>query len=147
MYIALPWVRPHFIFVDSQTNIVISYAVLHPQLKLKYFQQHNWSNEWIRTAKDIVREEYGKYNKPSKVPPPLSVCVSCHASIKVTDSCYQAEKDPEFKDKYLSLPIEKVSNLIVWWWEHRYTYLRLFVMAFDFLSTLGMLVISLDISL
>jgi hypothetical protein len=96
-------------------------------------------------------------------PPPLSVCVSCHASIEVTNSRYQAKKDPEFKDfrdismdgieevnkldKYLSLPIEKVSNLIVWQWEHRHTYPHLSAMAFDFLSTPNMLVISLDILL
>ena len=95
--------------------------------------------------------------------PPLLVCVSCHASIKVTDSHYQAEKDPEFKDfrdipmdsieevdkldKYLLLPIEKVSNLIVWWWEHHHTYPCLSVMAFNFLSAPGTLVISLDILL
>jgi Zn-dependent M16 (insulinase) family peptidase len=29
-------------------------AVLHPQLKLKYFQQHGWEQEWIKTAEGIV---------------------------------------------------------------------------------------------
>ena len=31
--------------------------VLHPQMKLKYFQQHKWAKAWIDTAKEIVREE------------------------------------------------------------------------------------------
>jgi Ni,Fe-hydrogenase I cytochrome b subunit len=38
--------------------------VLHPQMKLKYFQQHKWPKAWIDTAKEIVREEFAKYRKP-----------------------------------------------------------------------------------
>jgi hypothetical protein len=50
-------------------------------------------------------------------------------------------------DKYLSLPIKKVDNPIAWWWEHCHTYPHLSAMASNFLSVLGMLVISLDILL
>jgi len=31
--------------------------VLHPGLKLKYFQQHNWEAEWIE-AENMTQEEY-----------------------------------------------------------------------------------------
>ena len=45
--------------------------VLHPQLKLKYFQQHGWEKEWINTAEEIVREEFKKYDVSNKVPSPV----------------------------------------------------------------------------
>ena len=48
--------------------------VLHPQMKLKYFQQHGWSKAWIDTAKDIVREEFVKY----KVPQATVAASVCH---------------------------------------------------------------------
>ena len=37
------------------------YIVLHPQLKLKYFQQNGWLRGWIKTAEEIVRDEFEKY--------------------------------------------------------------------------------------
>jgi len=46
--------------------------VLHPQLKLKYFQQHGWEKEWINTAEEIVRDEFEKYDvSNNKVPSPV----------------------------------------------------------------------------
>ena len=41
-------------------------------------------------------------------------------------------------NEYLSQPIERVRNPLIWWWDHRQTYPQLFAMAFDFLSALGM---------
>ena len=32
--------------------------VLHPGLKIKYFQQQDWEEEWIDKAKNLVCEEY-----------------------------------------------------------------------------------------
>ncbi len=32
--------------------------VLHPGLKLEYFRQHQWDEEWIDVAENLVREEY-----------------------------------------------------------------------------------------
>jgi hypothetical protein len=45
--------------------------VLHPQLKLKYFQQHGWEKEWISTAEEIVRDEFKKYDVSNKMPSPV----------------------------------------------------------------------------
>jgi hypothetical protein len=42
-------------------------------------------------------------------------------------------------DDYLSQAIEKVSDPIVWWWDHRKVYPTLSAMAFDYLSVPGML--------
>ncbi|KAF8223199.1 hypothetical protein L208DRAFT_1318146, partial [Tricholoma matsutake] len=44
------------------SNVYQIAMVLHPQLKLKYFQQHGWEKNWIKTAEEIVREEFVKYN-------------------------------------------------------------------------------------
>ena len=35
--------------------------VLHPTHKLKYFSKQGWDKEWIKTAEDIVWEEF-KWN-------------------------------------------------------------------------------------
>ena len=40
---------------------------------------------------------------------------------------------------YLSQAIEKVTNPVKWWWDHRKVFPKLSVMAFDFLSVPGML--------
>jgi hypothetical protein len=32
--------------------------VLHPTHKLKYFAKQGWDKEWIKTAEEIVREEF-----------------------------------------------------------------------------------------
>ena len=42
-------------------------------------------------------------------------------------------------DDYLSQAIEKVSDPIAWWWDHRKVYPTLSAMAFDYLSVPGML--------
>ena len=42
-------------------GITLAFVVLHPQLKLKYFQQHRWEKEWIKTAEGIIRDEFDKY--------------------------------------------------------------------------------------
>lgn len=34
------------------------FTVLHPGLKLEYFRQHQWDEEWIDVAENLVREEY-----------------------------------------------------------------------------------------
>jgi len=40
-------------------------------------------------------------------------------------------------DDYLSQGIEKVSDLIAWWWDHWKVYPKLLAMAFDYLSVPG----------
>jgi hypothetical protein len=47
---------------------------MHPQLKLKYFQQHGWKKEWITTAEALVREEFAKY-RGSQEPIAIVVCI------------------------------------------------------------------------
>jgi hypothetical protein len=33
-------------------------SVLHPGLKLEYFRQQGWEEEWVDNAENLVREEY-----------------------------------------------------------------------------------------
>lgn len=56
------------------------FSVLHPQLKLKYFQQRSWPKDWINTAETIVREEYAKYDARSTMGPIL-VCPCNHLNV------------------------------------------------------------------
>ena len=53
--------------------ILFHISVLHPQLKLKYFQQRHWAQDWIDTAETTVREEFAKYDTHSTLGPVL-VC-------------------------------------------------------------------------
>ena len=55
--------------------ILFDFSVLHPQLKLKYFQQRNWQKDCIDTAETIVQDEYVKYDTCSTLDPVL-VCSS-----------------------------------------------------------------------
>jgi hypothetical protein len=55
------------------TNKAIICTVLHPQLKLKYFQQHGWEKDWIQTAEEIIRDEFCKYSRVSSSDSSLSV--------------------------------------------------------------------------
>ena len=34
------------------------YLVLHPKHKLRYFEKQNWEENWIKTAEEIVQEEF-----------------------------------------------------------------------------------------
>ena len=35
-----------------------NYVVLHPKHKLKYFEKQKWEEDWVKTAEEIVREEF-----------------------------------------------------------------------------------------
>ena len=78
--IALLWVLP--IEFQSLASLLTTYAVLHPQLKLKYFQQHGWPQDWVCTAETIVREEFIKYDVHKE-----TVLTSVHVSQFLVVSC------------------------------------------------------------
>ena len=37
-----------------------AFSVLHPHHKLHYFKTAGWEEDWIETARDIVREEFDR---------------------------------------------------------------------------------------
>lgn len=51
--------------------------VLHPQLKLKYFQQNGWVKKWVDTAEAIIRAEFVKYGTAPETPPVVCCYSKC----------------------------------------------------------------------
>lgn len=49
-----------FQFIATYRLSNYTYLVLHPKYKLKYFEKQNWEEDWIKTAEEIVREEFKK---------------------------------------------------------------------------------------
>jgi hypothetical protein len=46
------------------SNVYRIAMVLHPGMKLEYFRNQKWEDEWIAEAEHLVREEYAvKYEK------------------------------------------------------------------------------------
>ena len=56
-YTGLQWVR-YLVIFHRRGFIDFLVIVLHPTHKLKYFSKQGWDKEWIKTAEDIVREEF-----------------------------------------------------------------------------------------
>jgi hypothetical protein len=50
-------------------------SVLHPGLKLQYFHQQGWQDEWIANVETLVREEYA-HNYEGKEDPVTANVVS-----------------------------------------------------------------------
>ena len=53
--------------------------VLHPRHKLQYFKNAGWSDEWIVTAKALVREEFDRSYAPVGADiarTPIEVCMA-----------------------------------------------------------------------
>jgi hypothetical protein len=106
-------------------------------MKLKYFQSHGWKQDWIDTVREIVMEEFAKYNKvvPTQDAPASSAVddLMDFGDIPMDNVAEVSELDT-----YLSQPVEKVRDAIAWWWDHRAVFPRLSSMALDYLSGPGM---------
>ena len=56
----------YYSLTDCSTTYRIA-MVLHPGMKLEYFRNQGWEEEWIEQAETLVCEEYGaKYKKQAK---------------------------------------------------------------------------------
>lgn len=112
--------------------------VLHPGLKLQYFRNQGWLNEWISVAEGLVRDEYhDKYEReiagvePTAEPTePLSF-----GNLSVATSVHGDELD-----EYLSLPPERIEEdgALKWWTMKKDIYPNLHRMALDYLSIPGL---------
>ena len=40
------------------TGLIFFSPVLHPGLKLEYFCAHNWEDEWVETAENLIHEQW-----------------------------------------------------------------------------------------
>jgi hypothetical protein len=72
-----------WLFLSDVSHLDI---VLHPHHKLKYFEKANWEQDWIDTARELVRDEFersykqdsGSENEKSPSPSPKKVCGLSH---------------------------------------------------------------------
>ncbi|TFY79033.1 hypothetical protein EWM64_g4980 [Hericium alpestre] len=113
--------------------------VLHPGLKLQYFRNHHWEDEWIETAENLVREEYAHHyeHENDAVESEINDAVPQTADntfdfgdISVGN---EAERISELEE-YLRSPVEKVKDPVQWWFSKRHVYPKLSRMALDYLS-------------
>ena len=111
--------------------------VLHPGMKLEYFHNQKWEEEWVEQAETLVREEYvanyekiDQSNNTQKISTMKSnMEFSSFGHLSVT-SCPRASEIQE----YLSHVVENVKDPLKWWVDNKYVYPNLHRMALDYLS-------------
>jgi hypothetical protein len=88
-------------------SLIFCLAVLHPGLKLEYFRRHEWEDDWIEQAENMVREEYiGTYENKD-----TASVDDAKAADKVGLMCRQGYDVPDLDLSRLAL--QKVSpNLL-----------------------------------
>ena len=67
MKLARAKMNRYYSLTDSSSAYRIA-MVLHPGMKLKYFRQHKWEDDWIEEAENLVREEYIGTYESNEVP-------------------------------------------------------------------------------
>ena len=73
-------------------------SVLHPGLKLEYFRKHDWQEEWVDVAENLVREEYiSNYeNKMGEPEPTRSVDASDEAIVGLLLTFFSPARYPAY---------------------------------------------------
>ena len=115
--------------------------VLHPGLKLEYFRQESWEDDWIEQAENITCEEYimNYENRSNRVPTMATTGKEDQdddddfGNISVGKMAHERNE----LEEYLALPVEKVKDPLKWWYDNRNVYPRLSRMALDYLSAPG----------
>ena len=141
MKLACNKMNRYYSLTDS-SNIYRIAMVLHPGMKLKYFCNQKWEEEWIEQAENLVREEYISSYK--KVPEETNATPMENAdadndsgyasfgNLSVTTCPHESEIQ-----EYLSLPVENVKNPLKWWEDNKHIYPSLHRMALDYISIPG----------
>jgi hypothetical protein len=141
--------------------VLIFTLVLHPGLKLEYFKQKDWEEEWINNAEELVRKAYstryeGKESSTAPTPDITAEPVSTHIVLSILILIMRLQLDnDEFAtfanisvtknvgyrsselDEYLRKPVENVQDPLKWWFTNRHVYPSLYRMALDYLSIPG----------
>jgi hypothetical protein len=131
----------YYSLTDSSTVYRIA-MVLHPGMKLEYFRNQHWEEEWIEEAECLVQEEYiAKYKKVSAPQPGLTKKSNTKNDDGFTSfgnlSVTTAPRASEIQE-YLGHAVENVHNPLKWWVDNKYVYPNLHRMALDYLSIPGM---------
>jgi hypothetical protein len=95
--------------------------VLHPGMKLEYFHNQKWEEEWIEQAETLVREEYAaKYEKVIEDTAPKTDLTknndgfASFGNLSVT-TCPRASEIQE----YLSHVVKNVKDPLKWWVDNK----------------------------
>ena len=129
----------YYSLTDSSSAYRIA-MVLHPGLKLEYFRQHKWEDEWVEEAENLAREEYiGRYEVTNEGDAPVTnenlsdIDAFDIANLSVLPHTAHASEI----DEYLRLPIETCRDPLKWWLDNQHVYPNLSNMAMDYLSIPG----------
>jgi len=137
-HIAMSWSRMNLdgcVFADTVS------LVLHPSCKLDYFHEAEWPQEWIDTARNIIREEYNRayrclapVSKPAPLPPSSKKAVKPFANLFKVGMAKPLRNE---LDSYLAAPCEELddqTSTVQWWARNTRIYPTLSRMAMDYLS-------------
>jgi hypothetical protein len=124
--------------------VLISSSVLHPGLKLEYFRQHDWEEEWVENAEVLVRDKYttcyeGKAGLAAAAPDTTDTAndnndFAAFSNISATNCIGSQTSELE---EFLRKPVENVKDPLKWWVANRHVYPNLYHMALDYLSIPG----------
>jgi hypothetical protein len=131
----------YYSLTDS-SNVYHIAMVLHPGMKLEYFRNQKWEEEWIEEAENLVREEYiSTYERTTDdanaMPAEDSDAnnnsgFASFGDLSVTTVPHESEIQA-----YLTLPVENVKDPLKWWRANKHIYLNLHRMAQDYISIPG----------
>jgi hypothetical protein len=132
----------YYSLTDS-SNVYRIAMVLHPGIKLEYFRNQKWEDEWIDEAECLVREEYAaKYETVAEeLTEESNDMLKKNLSMKINDGfasfgnlSVTTSPRPNEIQEYLSHAVENVKDPLKWWVENKYVYPKLYRMALDYLS-------------
>jgi len=126
----------YYSLTDSSNTYRIV-MVLHPGMKLEYFRNQQWENEWIQQAQSLVCEEYNaKYEKVTISVDPVRETAST-GFLSFGDLSVATRPRASEIQEYLNLPVEGVKDPLDWWTKNKHVYPNLHRMALDYLSIPG----------
>ena len=138
------------------------FLVLHPRHKLQYFKNAGWEQDWIDTAKGIVRSVFDRsyaprssdrieVDKPESAQArkvrPVTLCpgkrpLVPQQSRNIFDdlpslNAPNPDNLGDELDRYLNTDQEHTADVLMWWYDHSAAFPRLSRMALDYLSIPG----------
>jgi hypothetical protein len=128
----------YYSLTDSSTIYRIA-MVLHPGMKLEYFRNQKWEEDWIEEAENLVREEYVvTYEKAAKDPhAETTKAPNTNEFTSFGDLSVTTAPRPNEIQEYLSHPVNNVKDPLKWWVDNKNLYPNLHRMALDYLSVPG----------
>src|SRR5882724_1392417 len=108
--------------------------VLHPGMKLEYFCNKNWKEEWIDEAERLIEQYEKEADEASPMPSTSSNMNSDGGFASFGDLSVTTAPHASEIQKYLNHPVENVKDPLKWWDNNKKNYPMLHCMALDYLS-------------